>query len=169
MSNAAIVVLAAGLAVATVSDLRTRRIPNVLTASMIGLGLGLAALGASGISMPASILGFFLGLLLMMPGYALGATGAGDVKLMAAVGALVGPALVIPAFLFTAIAGGVLAVIVAARRKRLGATIARTGRLVTAPGEAPKEIRAAASVSRFAYGPAIAAGTVLAVLIQMRA
>ena len=169
MSSAAITVLAAGLAVATVIDVKSRRIPNVLTASMIGLGIGLSAAGASGISAPASILGFFLGLLLMMPGYALGATGAGDVKLMAAVGAIVGPALVIPAFLFTAIAGGVLAIIVAARRKRLGATLAQTGRLVMAPGEAPQEIRAAASVSRFAYGPAIAAGTVVAVLIQMRA
>lgn len=166
MSSAAIGVLAAGLAVATVIDLKSRRIPNVLTASMTGLGILLAAVGASGTSVPASILGFFLGLLFMMPGYALGATGAGDVKLMAAVGAIVGPALVIPAFLFTSIAGGVLAIIVAARRKRLGATLAQTGRLVMAPGEAPKEIRAAPSVRRFAYGPAIAAGTVLAVLIR---
>lgn len=169
MSSAAITVLVAGLAVATVIDVKSRRIPNLLTASMIGLGLGLAAAGASGISLPASILGFFLGFLLMMPGYALGATGAGDVKLMAAVGAIVGPAVVIPAFLFTSIAGGVLAIIVAARRKRLAATLARTGRLVMAPGEAPKEIRGATSVSRFAYGPAIAAGTMVAVLIQMRA
>jgi hypothetical protein len=73
---------------------------------------------------------------------------------------------VISAFLFTAIAGGVLAIIVAARRRRLGATLAQTGRLVRAPGEAPKEIRAATTVSRFAYGPAIAAGTMLAVLIR---
>ncbi len=42
----------------------------------------------------------------MMPGHVLGATGAGDVKLMAAVGAIVGPAMVVTAFLFTAIAGG---------------------------------------------------------------
>ena len=49
----------------------------------------------------------------MMPGHVLGATGAGDVKFMAAVGAIVGPALVVSAFLFTAVAGGVLA-----RRRR---------------------------------------------------
>jgi hypothetical protein len=60
----------------------------------------------------------------------------------------------------------VLAVIVAARRKRLRATLAQTGKLVAAPGEAPKELKAATSVSRFAYGPAIAVGTVLAVLIR---
>ena len=66
--------------------------------------------------------------------------GAGDVKFMGAVGAIVGPALVVSAFLFTAIAGGVLAIAVAIRRQRLGATIAGTGRLISAPGDAKKEI-----------------------------
>jgi Flp pilus assembly protein protease CpaA len=84
---------------------------------------------------------------------------------MAAVGAIVGPALVVSAFLFTAIAGGVLAVAVAVRRQRLAATLAGTGRLISAPGEAKKEIRAATGSSRFAYGPAIAIGSVLAALI----
>ena len=166
MSNVVLGVLAAGLAAATVIDLKTRRIPNVLTGGMFALGLILAATGASGISVPASLMGFCLGLALMMPGYLLGATGAGDVKLMAAVGALIGPVLVINAFLGTAIAGGVLAVIVAARRKRLGATLAQTGRFVAAPGQVPKEIQAATRASRFAYGPAIAAGTIIAMLIR---
>lgn len=157
-------VLAAGLVTATVIDLRSRRIPNELTAAMTGIGFALAASGTSGVSTGASLAGLVLGLLLMMPGYALGATGAGDVKLMAAVGAIVGPALVLSAFLFTAVAGGVLAVIVASRRQRLGATLARTGRLMTAPAAAPGEIRAATTASRFAYGPAIAIGSVLAVL-----
>ena len=102
VSNAAAGVLAAGLAAATVIDLRSRRIPNELTAAMAVLGLGLAATGSRAASpSAASLAGFVLGLLLMMPGYALGATGAGDVKLMAAVGAIVGPALVLSAFLFT--------------------------------------------------------------------
>jgi prepilin peptidase CpaA len=164
VSSAALIVLGAGLAAATVIDLRSRRIPNELTAAMSGLGIALAASGTSGVAIGASLAGLCLGLLLMMPGYALGATGAGDVKLMAGVGAIVGPALVLPAFLFTSVAGGVLAVIVASRRKRLGATLAQTGRLMTAPGAAPQEIRAATNASRFAYGPAIAIGSALAVL-----
>ena len=69
----------------------------------------------------------------MMPGHLLGATGAGDVKLMAAIGAIIGPALVISAFLFSAVAGGVLAVAVALRRRRLAVTLAGTGRLIAAP------------------------------------
>ena len=103
--------------------------------------------------------------LLMMPGHLLGATGAGDVKLMAAVGAIVGPAVVVNAFLFTAIAGGVLALIVAAQRQRLAATLAGTARLIAAPVGARQEIRSATSASRFAYGPAIAVGSVLAALV----
>lgn len=165
MSSAALTALVAGLAIATVIDLRTRRIPNELTAAIAGVGLGLAATGTSGIGVAASFAGFFLGLLLMMPGYMLGATGAGDVKLMGAVGAVMGPALVVSAFLFTAIAGGVLAVFVAVRRQRLTETLARTGQLVAGPGEAPQKIRGATSASRFAYGPAIAIGTVVAALM----
>jgi prepilin peptidase CpaA len=165
MSSAGAGVLVAGLLVATVIDLRSRRIPNALTATMAGLGIGLAAAGASGTSVVAALAGFVLGLLLMLPGYALGATGAGDVKLMAAVGAIVGPALVLSAFICTSIAGGVLAIVIAIRRRRLAATLRQTGRLVAAPGAAPQELRAASAASRFAYGPAIAAGSLLAVLI----
>ena len=165
LSSPALAAVAIGAAAATVIDLRTRRIPNTLTAAMAGTGLGLAAAGISGISVGASIAGMVVGLALMMPGHLLGATGAGDVKLMGAVGAIVGPGLAVTAFLFTAVAGGVLAVIVAARRRRLAATVAGTGRLVAAPAEARREIRAAKPVSRFAYGPAIAIGSVLAALI----
>ena len=128
-------------------------------------GLALAAAGMSGVTVVAAVMGMVLGLLLMLPGYALGATGAGDVKLMAAVGAIVGPPLVLSAFVCTALSGGVLAIVVAVRRKRLGATLAQTGRLVAAPGAAPMEIKAATPASRFAYGPAIAIGSMVAVLI----
>ena len=128
-------------------------------------GLALAASGVSGITIAAALGGLVLGLLLMLPGHLLGATGAGDVKLMAAVGAIVGPALVLSAFVCTALAGGVLAIVVAVRRNRLAATLTQTGRLVAAPGAAPMEIKAATAASRFAYGPAIAIGSMVAVLI----
>jgi prepilin peptidase CpaA len=165
VSSIATGVLAGGLLVATVIDLRSRRIPNQLTATMAMLGLALAVTQTSGVSVGASLAGILLGLLLMMPGYALGATGAGDVKLMAAVGAIVGPSLVFSAFVCTSLAGGVLAVIVALKRRRLTATLAQTGRLVAAPGAAPGEIKAATGASRFAYGPAIAVGSMIAILI----
>ena len=165
MSSLAVGALLGGLAVATAIDMKTRRIPNELTAAMAGVGLALAITGTSGTSIAGSFAGFFLGLLLMLPGYRLGATGAGDVKLMAAVGAILGPALVVTAFLFTAVAGGVLAIVVATRRQRLAATVAQAGALVSAPATASQQIRTAGSSHRFAYGPAIAAGSMLAVLL----
>jgi prepilin peptidase CpaA len=153
------------MTVATVVDLRTRRIPNELTATLAGIGVGLAATGVSGVSLWASMLGFVIGLAVMMPGHLLGATGAGDVKLMAAFGAIVGPGLVINAFLFTAIAGGILAVAVAIRRRRLADTLAGTGRLVAGSTDTRELLRSAPAASRFAYGPAIAAGTIVAALV----
>lgn len=165
MPSPAVVTIAAGMIAAAVIDIRTRRIPNELTAAMTGIGIGLSAAGVSGVPVWSSILGFAIGLALMMPGHVLGATGAGDVKLMAATGAILGPAGVVTAFLFTAIAGGVLAVVVAARRQRLSATLAGTGRLVAGSTDARVLLRSAPAASRFAYGPAIAAGSILAVLM----
>jgi prepilin peptidase CpaA len=157
------VVLAAGVLAATVIDLRTRRIPNELTAAMTGIGIAMAVTGVSGISVAGSFVGFALGFALMLPGYGLGATGAGDVKLMAAVGAIVGGPLVVTAFLCTAIAGGVLAVVVAVRRRRLAATLTGTRRLLGPGGS--HQVETAGASSRFAYGPAIAVGSVIAALI----
>jgi prepilin peptidase CpaA len=132
---------------------------------MAGVGIGLAATGWSGVSLGGAALGFVLGLALMLPGHMLGATGAGDVKLMAAIGTIVGPGIVVNAFLFTAVAGGMLAVVVALRRRRLSATLAGTARMIAAPTGAKQEIRSATASSRFAYGPAIAVGSVLAALV----
>ena len=77
VSSVAFVAVAAGVIAATVIDIRTRRIPNLLTATMAGVGFGLAAAGVSGVSLWASLLGLVVGLALMMPGHLLGATGAG--------------------------------------------------------------------------------------------
>jgi prepilin peptidase CpaA len=158
-------VLTTGAVVATVIDIRTRRIPNELTAAMTGIGIAMAMTGISSISPAAAIGGFVLGLLLMLPGYMLGATGAGDVKLMAAIGAILGPGLVVTAFLCTAIVGGILALGVAAHRGRVAATLAGTGRMIAAPAGARQEIQAASVKQRFAYGPAIAVGSVIAGLV----
>jgi prepilin peptidase CpaA len=165
ISNASFAALAVGVLVATIIDIRSRRIPNVLTAAMATVGIGLAAAGLSGMSLGAAAFGLVVGLAVMLPGHMLGATGAGDVKLMAAIGAIVGPGIVINAFLFTAVAGGVLAIVVALRRRRLSATLATTARMIAAPADARREIASATPSSRFAYGPAIAVGSVLAALI----
>src|SRR5258708_19564438 len=156
--------LASGLAVAVVTDVRTRRIPNWLTGSLAVAGLGLAFAGGP-LTPGQAALGLVAGLLLMMPSHLIGATGAGDVKLMAAIGALLGPGLVLRAFLFTAVAGGVLAVAVAARRGRLGDTLLGTAQLVTARPDAPQTVEAPHRPNPFPYRPPIPLRTLLPLLL----
>jgi prepilin peptidase CpaA len=155
--------LAAGLAAAAAIDLRTRRVPNPLTAGLALSGLGFAATGISHVSVAASLAGLGLGLLLMLPGHLFGGTGAGDVKLFGAAGAVLGPAPMIGAFLYTAIAGGALAVIVAVQRRRLRRTFDRTARLVKGAAAAA-DIAAPQENNRFPYAPAIAVGAILAAI-----
>jgi prepilin peptidase CpaA len=156
-------VFAGGVSSAIV-DLYTRRVPNGLTLAIGSLGVALAAMRLTGVSVPAALGGFALGLVLMLPGHLIGATGAGDVKLFAALGTLLGPTLIGVAFLYTALAGGLLAVIVASRRRRLRATIERTATLVRTSGGNVAEIERATENNRFAYAPAIAAGALAAAL-----
>jgi prepilin peptidase CpaA len=157
-------VLALGLATAVVTDVRTRRIPNWLTGSIAGAGFGLAFGG--GVITPAqAALGMLTGLLLMMPGHLIGATGAGDVKLMAAVGTMLGPDVTFRAFLYSAVAGGVFAVAVATRRGILATTLQDASRLVTSPAVVRDAIESPARANRFAYGPAIATGTLISMVV----
>ena len=159
-----VLVLTLGLAAAVVTDVRTRRIPNWLTGSIAGAGFGLAFGG--GVVTPAqAALGMLTGFALMMPGHLIGATGAGDVKLMAAVGTLVGPDVAFRAFLYSAVAGGVFALAVAAHRGILAATLQDASRLVTSPAGARQAIESPARANRFAYGPAIAVGTLVSVMV----
>jgi prepilin peptidase CpaA len=157
--------LVGGTGSAAVIDVARRRIPNVVSLGLAAAGLGLAASGVSGVTLRASLVGFVVGLVLMLPGHVLGATGAGDVKLFAAAGAVLGVGRVFDAFLFVALAGGLLAIVVAWRRGRLARTIAHTARLCGAPADVRRTIEAPAEHNRFPYGPAIAAGSVLAALL----
>jgi prepilin peptidase CpaA len=156
--------LAAGAGLAAAIDLRTRRVPNPLTATLAALGLAFAASGISGVTVGGSLMGLVLGLVLMLPGHVFGATGAGDVKLFAAAGALMGPAPIVTAFFYTAIAGGLLALVVAVRRRRLQHTLGATARLIATAAANAKAIAGPLEDNRFAYAPAIAVGTLIAAL-----
>jgi prepilin peptidase CpaA len=146
------------------ADLRSRRVPNPLTLGIALTGLALALLHMTAVSVPAALAGFVLGLLLMLPGHIAGATGAGDVKLFAAIGTLLGPAGIAIAFVYTAIAGGIIALFVAVARRRLGITMERTAALVRTGGANVVDIEHASADNRFAYAPAIAIGALIAAL-----
>jgi len=120
--------IVSGTVLAAAVDLRTRRVPNVITLSLAAAGLMMAFTGLGRVGLVASLLGLGLGVALMLPSHVFGATGAGDVKLFAAVGAFLGPAGILSAFLYTAIAGGVLAVAIAIHRSRPRPKMIRTAR-----------------------------------------
>ena len=165
LSNVIVIsTLVAGVGTGAIIDLRTRRVPNALTGGLAAAGLVLAALGVTGVTVGSSLVGLILGLALMLPGHFFGATGAGDVKLFAATGAVVGAGSVIPAFLYTALAGGAIAILVAVRRQRLKTTIAATATLIASRGGNSGEIDSPRADNRFAYAPAIAIGAILAAL-----
>jgi len=90
-------------------DVRTRRIPNWLTfpAALLGLVAATAAHGGHGTVSSAA--GFLVGVALFFPLFALRGLGAGDVKLMGALGAWLGTSIIFGVAFYTSLAGGVLA------------------------------------------------------------
>jgi prepilin peptidase CpaA len=106
------------LAAAAAIDLRTQRIPNILTLPLILIALvyhGISS-GTSGLLFSLAGLGAGIGLLLFP--YLMGGMGAGDAKLLGAVGAFVGARGVFIAFLFTAVAGGFYALLLLVMKRR---------------------------------------------------
>ena len=159
----AVLAIAAAGAISIVTDVRSRRIPNALTATITVAGFVAAWAGWSAVTPMRAAAGLAVGLLVMLPGHVIGATGAGDVKLFAAIGAWLGPGATLLAFLYTALAGGALAVFVAVRRSILRDTVARAATLVSSGGANVGAIETS-RVNRFAYAPAIAIGTLVAAL-----
>jgi prepilin peptidase CpaA len=157
------------ITIAIVSDIRVRRIPNWLTfsAMIAGIGYHIYVGGITGLLL--SLGGLLIGFSLFFVFYMLGGMGAGDVKLMAAIGSLLGPKDVLFAALYTALAGGVYAVLLMVTRKTnrellsryalMAKSLLSTGHCAYIPqGETEK-------TTPLCYGVAIAAGT-LVVLLQ---
>lgn len=103
-------ILASVLIVAGVTDLRSSKIPNWLTISATASGL-LGHLLSNGLSgLMFSTKGFGLGMAMFLVLYIVGAMGAGDVKLLAAVGSLIGAEGVLSASIMAMLLGGLYAI-----------------------------------------------------------
>ena len=102
-------VVCAVLTEAAVIDGLKLKVPNWLTFHFAALGLIYCGYQGGSAGLVWSLEGAALGLALLLPLYAIGGMGAGDVKLLAGVGAWVGPALTLQAFVATALVGGVMA------------------------------------------------------------
>jgi prepilin peptidase CpaA len=120
------VLLVALACIAGIIDIRTRRIPNWLC--LVGLVAGFACRfyleGAPGLLAAAEGMG--LALLIYVPLWLLRGMGAGDAKLMAALGAIAGPAHWFVLFLAASILSAIAAVVVAFRHGRAAETFMNT-------------------------------------------
>ncbi len=151
-------------------DAVSRRIPNWLTlpAAIVGLAWHGYRDGWRGVGFALG--GWLLGLAVLFPLFALGGMGAGDVKLMAAAGALAGPQGLVVIFIYTGLLGGIAAVGLAVARGRLGATLRNTARLVflLGGGRVDDARKLDTAAGRLPYGVVIAAGCALFLWIGPR-
>lgn len=106
--------VSAVLVEAAVIDGLKLKVPNWLTFHMVIGGLAFATYSGGSAGLLWALAGAAVGLALLLPLHAIGGMGAGDVKLMAGVGAWMGPSLTLGAFAVSAIVGGVMAIVMVA-------------------------------------------------------
>jgi len=151
---------------ATITDLRSRRIPNWLTLPFLAAGLAVSGWLYGWYGIGQSVAGAALGLLTFGLLFWLGGMGAGDVKLCAAIGAWIGPSQLVIALVLTGLAGGVMVICWAVFGGFLGELFQGTGDMVlgwagrASEGETEKGIGKARG-RKMAYAPAIAIGTLM--------
>jgi prepilin peptidase CpaA len=157
--------------VAAIIDVLSHRIPNWLTFPTAALGL-LINFQLEGIQgLVFSVLGLATGFVLLFVVYMMGGMGAGDVKLLCAVGALLGPKLVFYTFIWMALAGGALAIVLIIYKKAFAQTLRNLkilllGWLLRAPSEEANLTIRNQSLIKLPYGVAIAVGAILAVYFR---
>ncbi|MDL2124903.1 MAG: A24 family peptidase [Deltaproteobacteria bacterium] len=166
-----IIFLSAVLIAASVNDLRFQKIPNLLTYPAMAMAVGCHVVmnGLNGLLF--STAGLALGIVILIIPYLMGGMGAGDAKLMGAVGAILGAREVFIAFLFTAIIGGVYALILFLIKRqhfkgfftRQAATLKTfifTKQFIPIPGDSNEK------KPKLCYGIAIAIGTLFSVFLE---
>jgi prepilin peptidase CpaA len=163
--------LAGILIVAAIIDLYLRKIPNLLTYPTIIIAFIYNCIYNGFNGLLFSVTGLFVGLIALGIFYLFGGMGAGDVKLMGAVGAVLGPKNVLNVFLFTGIIGGIYSIMIIFLRfqaskkllKRIITTLKTlsfTGNFIPIPaGEDEKP-------PKLCYGIAIALGALITIWLK---
>ena len=170
-----LLILAILLGIAAWQDIKQHRIPNriVLVGAVLGFmfngllpqGMGFNSPVPGGLGWLAALTGLGMGLVVLLPFYWLRAIGAGDVKLMAMVGAFLGPGQVLGALLGTFLIGGVMALAIALRAGTMLRLLGNVkfllleGVVKVSTGQVPTMEELPQSVGKLPYAVAIAVGT----------
>jgi prepilin peptidase CpaA len=170
MTASAVIALIVSVA-ACITDLRSRRIPNVLT-----FGSAAAAVIFHGVAdgthgLLYALFGWVVGVAVLFVPFALGGMGGGDIKLLAALGAWLGPTAALWLSLYTGVAGAVMAIVVAVSYGYLGQALKNIRLLLThwrVMGIGPvDEITLASSKGpKLAYAVPILSGTILTIWLH---
>jgi prepilin peptidase CpaA len=153
------------LGLAAWRDISRHRIDNWITFTGAALALGIHFLQGGLAGLGVALAGLAVGLAALLPFYAWGGMAAGDIKLMAAAGAFLGPVGALLAAAFSLMTGSLMALGVLAQRRGLRQGLAHIGRQLAACGmtgvwiTAPPDTPAA---QRFPYAIAIACGCLAA-------
>jgi prepilin peptidase CpaA len=154
------------LCMATITDLRSRRIPNWLSLPFMAGGVAASSWMHGWHGFGQSMGGLGLGALIFGVLFFLGGMGMGDVKLCAAIGAWVGPEQLILALVVTGLAGGVMALIWAVSGGFTGELFKGSSELIFGWKERstiahPELVLANPKSRKMPYAPAIAIGTLI--------
>lgn len=160
-------------AVAAAWDLRFRKVPNwlVLAGLISGAAVNAILLGPYGLWISAG--GAAFGMAILAIPYVLGGIGAGDVKLLGCLGAILGPQRIIPAALYGLIAGGVISAGLLAFRGKFGSasrSLIANFALTLIPGARPAGLgtmKTASSSSLIPYAVPIGIGAALEALLGL--
>ena len=155
-------------------DLRYRRIPNRLTLAAAALGLILNTLFFHWHGLGSALLGIGIAMLVYFPLYLLRGMGAGDVKLMMAIGAIAGPSNWFQIFVLTAVCGAFFGLCLAVAKRRVYQTLWNCYFLLSemvhlrAPHRTTSQLDVSSSDAlRLPHGVSIAIGSIAAVSFHL--
>ena len=154
------------MAVATFTDLRSRRIPNWLVLPFLAAGIVVSGIARGPAGLGQSALGILLAVCVLGIFCWLGGMGMGDLKLCAAVSAWIGPAQLAMALVMTGLVGGVMAICWATASGFLRQSLTGASDLILGFGKRglrphPSLVLDNPTTRKMPYAPAIAAGTIL--------
>jgi prepilin peptidase CpaA len=154
--------------VITYYDVRYRRIPNTFVLATLATGIIVNAAGNGLDGALASLGGCLLAFTLMFILHVFGAMGAGDVKLFAAIGSVLGASLVLPTFFIVVLTGGLLGVVTMFRTGQVRATLQNILMLLVGLLPGWKMPRLAVPTDRrktIPYGVAITFGSLISLFL----